>query len=298
MRTLIADIKRNSLDDGPGIRTVIFFKGCPLSCTWCQNPEAKSTEPEISYEQEACIGCGSCVDVCDSKAVDPDLPGRIDRRCCDLCGRCVDVCSGGALKIVGREYDIETLLPVLLKDKTFYKTSGGGVTLSGGEPTLHPGFLTPLLQALKADKIHICLETSGFFDFETVRDAILPYIDLIYYDLKMMDDRRHVRYCGVSNKRIFENFERLLNAEAGTDILPRIPLIPDVTTTPDNLKELAEYLSSRRIKKIGLLPYNPLWHSKAEAMGAPLVYQRRDWLQEDEKKYIKTVFSDFSFNRF
>lgn len=297
MNTLIVDIKRNSLDDGPGIRTIIFFKGCPLSCVWCQNPEAKLATQEISFSKEDCLNCKKCLEVCDKGAVDFSYDYRIDRDKCDLCGKCIEICPNEALKFAGKEYDIKTLSKLVLKDKIFYDNSGGGVTLSGGEPTLHMDYVHQLLKELKNENIHICLETCGHYNRETFNELILPYLDLIYFDLKIFDSNLHKKYCGVSNEIILQNFEALIKNN-DVEILPRIPLIPKITATKENLEDLKNYLKSLKIKKIGLLPYNPLWISKTETIGIKAEYSRSSWLEKEEKEEIKKIFSNFKFKDF
>jgi pyruvate formate lyase activating enzyme len=297
MTPLIVNIKRNSLDDGPGIRTVIFFKGCPLSCVWCQNPEAIASSQEISFDGEDCINCGKCLEVCDQEAINFTNPDRVDRTRCSLCGKCIEQCPSEALQFVGREYTIEELLTIVLKDKVFYKNSGGGVTLSGGEPTLHIPYLNQVLRALKQENIHVTLETCGYYNSESFNELILPYLDLIFFDLKIYDTDAHQQFCGVPNSRIQRNFEELIQQKK-VDVLPRIPLIPTITATEENLKNMANYLKTLGIKKIGFLPYNPLWLSKMDKIGAKPKYIRSDWLKKEEKKQIKHIFSDFEFNIF
>jgi len=268
-RPLILDIKGNSLDDGPGIRNVIFFKGCPLSCVWCHNPESKSANVEISFDPKECIGCDTCLSACGQAALSRDNPFFIDRRKCDLCFACIDVCPSGALSRVGREMGIEEIVSKVLMDKPFFDTSGGGVTLSGGEPTLFMGFVSQLLASLRANGIGTLIETCGQFDFDKFMDALYPNLDAVYYDIKLFDNDAHERYCGVSNARILENFTRLCTeARAGAKILlPRIPLIPGITDTVENISGIAGFLRSLGVNKAALMAYNPLWHEKCGKIG-------------------------------
>ncbi|MGQ9721081.1 MAG: glycyl-radical enzyme activating protein [Candidatus Jordarchaeum sp.] len=296
-KPLIVDIKRNSLDDGPGIRTLIFFKGCPLSCVWCQNPETKSPAQEIAFYREDCVECGKCLEACQRKAIDFSYKYRIDRSICNLCGECIKVCPNEALKFVGKEYEIRDLVDILLKDRIFYQNSGGGVTLSGGEPLYHMEYVSQLLKELKKENIHVCIETCGYYNREKFNELILPYVDLIYFDLKIIDPESHLKYCKARNEKIFSNFESLIKNQK-LEVLPRIPLIPNITTTEENLTGLAHYLKSFNIKKIGLLTYNPLWLSKPEKIGVESEYHRSDWLNNEEKEIIKAIFSDFEFENF
>lgn len=295
-KPLIVNIKRNALDDGPGIRTLIFFKGCPLSCVWCQNPEAKSLKMELSFDRDKCIECEMCLTSCEQNAIDFDYEYRIYRKLCNLCGTCIKVCQNDALKFIGKEYTIEELVKIVLKDKVFFDNSNGGVTLSGGEPLYYIDYVHDLLLRLKENKIHICIETCGFYDCSKFNELLLPYIDLIYFDLKIYNSKLHAQYCKVSNEKILENFEDLLKKEK--DLLPRIPLIPTITDTDQNLNELAEYLKSLNIRKIALLPYNPLWLSKPEKIGIKPLYAHSEWISNKKKEKIKAHFSDFEYNDF
>jgi len=296
-KTLLVDIKRNALDDGPGIRTLLFFKGCPLSCVWCQNPEAKSPFLELSFDKQMCSECGNCIASCNQDAIDFSNKYRIDRSLCNLCGKCIEVCPNYALEFVGQEYSIKELLEIILKDKIFYKNSGGGVTFSGGEPLYHMDYINELVKELKKEDIHVCIETCGYYNREKFYEFILPYINLIYFDLKIYNPKLHARYCKVSNERILENFEDIIKNKS-IEILPRIPLIPNITDTDENLSNLANYLKSLNAKKIGLLPYNPLWLSKPEKIGIKPSYDYSEWLDNKDKERIKSIFSDFEFNDF
>jgi len=296
-KTLIVDIKRNALDDGPGIRTLIFFKGCPLSCVWCQNPEAKSPFKELYFDKELCAECGKCLEACDQNAIKFDYKYRIDRSICNLCGNCIDSCSNKALKFVGKTYTIKELMNITLKDKIFYDNSGGGVTLSGGEPLYHMDFVHNLLKELKKEEIHICIETCGFYNKNKFDELIQPYVDIIYFDLKLLDPNLHAQYCKVSNERILENFETLIKKQ-NIEVLPRIPLIPNITDTSENLRKVATYLKSLQIKKIWFLPYNPLWLFKQEKIGIKPLYTHSEWISSKKKEKIKTYFLDFDYNDF
>ncbi|MDY6904666.1 MAG: glycyl-radical enzyme activating protein [Thermodesulfobacteriota bacterium] len=267
---LILEIKGNSLDDGPGIRSVVFFKGCPLSCVWCHNPESKKAVREISFDANVCVGCGTCREICSSNALSPGSPGYIDRDRCDLCFACVDACPSGALARVGLFMSVDDILATVLPDKPFYDSSDGGVTLSGGEPTLYMDFTAQLLQALKGNGIQTLVETCGHFDPDRFMERIYPHTDIIYFDIKLIDQAAHNRYCGISNTTILNNFKRLVHAATrdGKSMLPRTPLIPGITDTDTNIQQIADYLDSLGIKKAALLAYNPLWHEKTDKIGA------------------------------
>jgi len=296
-KTLIVDIKRNALDDGPGIRTLIFFKGCPLSCVWCQNPETKSPSLEISFEEENCSKCGNCITSCAQNAISFTNEFRIDRSNCNLCGTCIEACPNNALKSVGKQYSLAELMGIILQDKIFYDNSDGGVTLSGGEPLFYINYVHGLLKELRKNNIHSCIETSGFYNRKEVEKLILPHADLIYFDLKIFNPEKHKKYCKVSNEIILRNFESLIN-EGTVQVLPRIPLIPSITDTRENLEALAEYLNTLNITEIGLLPYNPLWLNKPKKIGLVTSYTHSDWLSKEKKEEINEIFSNFKFKDF
>jgi pyruvate formate lyase activating enzyme len=296
-RPLILDIKGNSLDDGPGIRTVIFFKGCPLDCVWCQNPESKRTVAEIAFDAKECIGCGRCLEVCPEKALSKENPYYIDRDACTLCFTCVDECPARALDRVGREMTVEDIVRVVLRDRPFFDTSGGGVTLSGGEPTLFPDFASSLLQALKKERIHTLIETCGQFRPDMFESMMLPYLDTVYFDIKLMDARLHREYCGVSNETIVENFARLKMRCAGNKValLPRVPLIPGITEREPNLTAVALFLKGQGVPKVQILPYNPLWHDKTNKIGAANSLRHNaamtTWLDKKRIESCREIFT-------
>jgi len=292
---LIFEIKRNSLDDGPGIRTVIFFKGCPLSCPWCQNPEGRRPRVDISFDRKKCIGCKTCIKVCKKSALDRHPQYFIEREKCDLCFECADNCPTGALARVGRHIPVQEIVDSVVRDIPFFNTSGGGVTLSGGEATLFMPYASSLLQALKLNGVSALLETCGHFDFDAFDELMYPWLDAIYYDLKILDPEWHRKICGVPNDRILANFERL-HARAlkgGVPVLPRIPLVPRLTAVKPNLRALAAYLKKHRVKKLSLLPYNPLWQDKMIMVGMPGAYEQAGWMPERDIKLCRSFFKRF-----
>jgi len=266
---LILDVKGNSLDDGPGIRSVVFFKGCPLSCVWCHNPESKRTGPEISFDPKPCVGCGTCRDVCPEEALSPDNPYYIDRDRCTLCYACVEACPSDALSRVGEPMTVPAIMEKIMADKPFFDTSGGGLTLSGGEPTLFMEFTGRLLAAARGAGIHTLLETCGFFDRDRFLEQVYPHVDAIYYDLKLYDPAAHQKDCGVPNKKILDNFRHLAARveQDGKTLLPRTPLIPEITATATNLRQIADFLKELGRRQAALLAYNPLWHDKTAQIG-------------------------------
>lgn len=292
---LIFEIKGNSLDDGPGIRSVIFFKGCPLSCVWCHNPEGMRTGVEIAFDARECIGCDTCLRTCTANALSRSNPAFIDRTRCTLCLLCADACPSGALSRVGRELTLDAILAQVLKDKPFYDTSGGGVTFSGGEPTLHMDFLAELLQALRPHGIHCLLETCGHFHRERFMQAIYPYLDAVYMDIKILDPAAHRRYCGRDNATILENFVHI-HAQAvrdGKTCLPRVPLVPGITDTPENLGAIAAFLKAQGVHQARLLPYNPLWPEKSAKLGVtPTETNSQHWMPAEHLDHCAAIFRD------
>ncbi|MFC1944658.1 glycyl-radical enzyme activating protein [Chloroflexota bacterium] len=289
-KPLIFDIKRYALDDGPGIRTTIFFKGCPLRCAWCHNPESMAPGVEIGFYPGDCIACRDCVTACPNDAARMDLPGRIDREICRRCGQCVDACPGEGLRRVGRSYEIEEVLEIILRDRIYYQTSGGGVTLSGGEPTLHMAYASQLLRALGAEGIQTAIETCGYFDPDRFQNELLPLIDLILFDVKLADDETHHRYTGKSNKVILRNLEMLFKQNPDK-ILPRTPLIPGITTTADNLEAIRSMFERMGVGRCAILPYNPLGSSKRETIGQPPADLPEELLSREEMARIREHFN-------
>jgi pyruvate formate lyase activating enzyme len=294
IRPLILEIKGNSLDDGPGIRSVVFFKGCPLSCVWCHNPESKRVQPEIGFDRRECVACGNCESVCKEKAVSKKFAYFIDRSRCTLCFACVDACPSGALSRVGREMTVKEIVGRVMIDKPFYETSGGGVTLSGGEPSMFVEFASELLRALKKRRVHTCIETCGLVYLKKFKDLLLPYLDLIYYDIKIIDEEVHRDFTGASNKIILSNFVKLCEyaSSSGVTLLPRVPLIPGITDTRENLSNIAEFLSKSGVKTAALMQYNPLWHEKANKVGAEIRYHNSDWMEREQADLCKKAFNE------
>lgn len=297
---LILEVKGNSLDDGPGIRTVVFFKGCPLSCVWCHNPESKRTGAELAFDPRECVACDSCLEACEEAALDRSLPGFVDRDACTLCFACVDACPSGALSQVGREMAVEEVLELVGRDIPFFKTSGGGVTLSGGEPTLYMDYSSRLLRGLREMGVHTIVETCGHFDLVRFIELMDPYTDIIYYDLKIYDPEEHRTRCGVSNQRILDNFRALHRSflDGDTEVLPRIPLIPGITATTENLQGLAAFLREEGASRVALLDYNPLWIEKSAKVGQknPITSQKcmNTWMGREELGRCRDIFSGFT----
>lgn len=220
----IFEIKRFAVHDGDGIRTTVFFKGCPLKCVWCHNPEGIDFKPQLAYYRDKCIYCGECARVCCENAHTMDASGHsFDRDKCIGCGMCTDACLGSALTFYGREMTVDQLLPILAEDKEFYDNSGGGVTLSGGECLMQADFCADLLRELKKNGIHTAVDTCGFVSRQ-VLDMVMPYTDIFLYDLKAFDEEVHIRCTGYSNKTILENLQYIDSCGKPAEI--RIPYVP------------------------------------------------------------------------
>jgi len=276
MTPLLLDIKRNSLDDGPGVRSVVFFKGCPLSCVWCQNPEAIARGPQLQRDVEACAGCGACQRACPHGVARPadTVEARAD---CQRCGVCVEACPAAARRIAGEAKAIEQIVAELLEDEPFYRRSGGGVTLSGGEATLFCADAGAIAQALCGAGVHVLLETCGLFSWRSFSERLLPYLTTVYFDLKLADPLAHGEYCGADNGSIVQNLGRL--ATSGVELLPRVPLVPGITDSADNLEALAAIITDAGLSRVALLPYNPLWLAKRRGLGMELPYAHEAWME-------------------
>lgn len=286
---LVVEIKRGSHEDGPGIRSVVFFKGCPLRCVFCHSPETQEPKAEIIFSDRKCANCGDCAKSCPEGAIDLLRPERIDRSKCIRCGRCAEVCPGSGLRLIGQYYPVEELVEILLRDLTFYRHSNGGVTLSGGECTLYPNYLESLAKSLKARQIHLVLETNGYFNFDVFRRKILPYVDLVYFDVKIADAELHRKHTGKRNHKILDNLTRLLR-EKPTAVHPRIPLVPGITTARENLSAIVELLCQAGAKSVSLLPYNPLGIEMAVSLGRSKPALPERFMTADEEMVIHSTF--------
>ena len=263
---IVFDIRKYSIHDGPGIRTTVFFKGCPLFCDWCHNPESRAFKLELIFRSNRCILCESCLEACTSGAITRVGDMIVtDQEKCRTSGECVLVCDAEARELVGRRMSVDEVMEEIEADRAFYDQSGGGVTFSGGEPLAQPAFLTSLLVACKERDLHTSLDTSGFAGWSVV-DRIRTYVDLFLYDLKLMDNVRHRRFTGVSNQKILANLRSL--SELGHRILIRIPVIPGINDDEDNLRQTGAFLASLPVQPaVELLAYHQSGLAKYDSLG-------------------------------
>lgn len=264
MKANIFNIQKFCVHDGPGIRTTVFFKGCPLKCTWCHNPESQNYHKEILYTKSKCTLCGNCVRVCKNNAINLTnniLETNIDK--CFFNGDCCISCLNDAREIAGKEYSVSEVIKEVVKDKVFYKNSNGGVTLSGGEPLIYKNFVVELLKKLKDENIHTAIDTCGEVDFKTLEN-VSKYTDIFLYDIKIMDDDKHKYYTGVSNKTIINNLIELNKIHNNINL--RLPLIEGINTDKSQITGVLKLLKYTNIKKINLLPYHNIAMHKYEQL--------------------------------
>jgi pyruvate formate lyase activating enzyme len=262
----VFNIQRYSIDDGPGIRTTVFFKGCPLSCVWCSNPESQNLAPELMHRDTLCKRCYRCVSVCPAGAVSVGANGIvIDRDACDACGDCVEACPHDAMRIAGKQMTVDEVLAAVLRDADFYRDSGGGVTLSGGEVLSQADFALELLSRLHEAGLHTVVDTSGQGDTEKLR-RLLPYVDLFYFDIKHIDPNIHRAETGRTNENILRNFKVV--AESGVPLVVRVPVIPGFNDSSDAIADIAELVAAHAPEAtVHLLPYHRYGQQKYDMLG-------------------------------
>ena len=283
----VFNIQKFSVHDGPGIRTTVFFKGCPLNCLWCHNPESQNSKKQILLDGSKCVLCGTCVKLCPQGAVkiENNVPVT-DMGKCTGCRQCEIYCIPVARQVAGREYTVEEVVKEVMKDEVFYKQSGGGVTLSGGEPLIQIDFLEELLVKLKEKNIHTAVDTCGAVNFENIR-RISDYTDVFLYDIKLMDDKKHTEFTGVSNKLILDNLRRL--SEVHENINLRMPIIEGVNADVNHIEKTIDFIRGLNVFSINLLPYHDIAKHKYKELGIPYEEDKMSKPSEDKMQHFKEM---------
>lgn len=292
------EIQKMSTEDGPGIRTTVFFKICPLRCVWCHNPESLYKKPSIQWFKVKCIACGTCVEICKQKALKLDEEGmRIDRDKCIACGECVEACPGTALRMLGKYWDLEDLVKEVAKDRAYYLKSGGGITASGGEAAVQTDFVVEFFKRCKEEGFQTALDLSGYLPRKTY-EQIFPYVDLWLYDLKEIDDTKHKEFTGVSNKQILVNIKWL--ADENQRIWIRTPIIPTYTATEENIRGIGNFIVKEldnKIERWDLLAYNNLAKAKYARMDIKWACEELELLLcEEMEKFLEIAQSTGATN--
>ena len=284
-KALIFDIQRFSLQDGPGIRTTVFFKGCNLTCSWCHNPESLSGKQELYYDDKRCSGCGACISACQNVHIFKDEKHMIHFDRCTACGLCTEVCPSNALKLVGRWIGQEELIDEIEKDRHYYEASGGGVTLSGGECLLQYDFVLALIKRLKEKEINICIETNGILQEEKL-NILLPYVDLFLVDYKLTEAMLHQKFTGKTNERLLRNLDFL--SKASVDMVLRCPIIPGVNDQEAHLTAIAEITQRyKNIRYAELMPYHSVGQDKWQALGKHYAFMGQETVSNEKTEEWK-----------
>jgi pyruvate formate lyase activating enzyme len=267
----VFDIKRFATGDGPGIRTLIFLKGCPLSCVWCSNPESQSSRPEILYVRTKCVGCGACLAACPVEAIVADSSlGYVSRRDrCTACGRCVEACLHEARELVGRPMSVRAVMMTLRRDRRFFDHSGGGVTLGGGEPLLQSRFASEILRASRWEDIHTAIETAGQVPWPSLA-SVLPHLDLLFFDVKHLDPEASVEGTGQTGEQALSNLERVTESDFGGEIIVRVPFVPGFNDSDEVQRRIYSRVAGlRRVERIEVMPYHRFGMAKYAGLGRP-----------------------------
>ena len=287
----IFNIQRYSIDDGPGVRSTVFFKGCPLTCLWCSNPESQSPEPEVSWRYTSCKQCGTCINTCPEKAVSANATNgdiRIDPALCKRCGKCVDACIHEALNMSGKLMSVDDVFKVVKRDFDYYEASGGGVTASGGEILMQADFVAALFTKCREENIGTCADTSGFGNPEAF-GKILAVSDLVLFDLKHMDQNEHLRACGQSLDLILGNLDQAY--KSGAQVIVRVPLIPEYNTSDEALLAIAEAVRERAHGSVvNIMPYHRYGANKYRMLGREYPLEGLRELTQQEKDRAKEIF--------
>lgn len=287
---LIFNIQKFSIHDGPGIRTTVFLKGCPLACKWCSNPESQFDKVQILYDVKKCVNCNTCVNTCNQNAISmTDQHIQIDTNKCIGCLQCVHNCPNQALSYEGEYKSIEEIVSTCLQDKDFYEESNGGVTISGGEGMSQPMFLKELIKTLKKHNIHVAIETTGYIKKEIFQE-IAPMLDLLLFDVKHYDSELHYRGTKVHNELILSNLTWAI--QQGIDVLPRIPVIPEFNASLEDAKGLADALIKAGATRVQLLPFHQFGEKKYELLNRPYAYKNKKALYPEDLEEYQHIFLD------
>ncbi|ATW28905.1 hypothetical protein DCMF_25710 [Candidatus Formimonas warabiya] len=291
---MVSNIQKYSIHDGPGIRSTVFLKGCPLLCAWCHNPETQAFQPEIVWYGGKCIGCLSCVEACPHQALKATAQGIvIDRERCVCCGTCTDLCPTLALEKLGKEMTVEQVLAEVEKDRVFYEESGGGVTLSGGEPLSQKEFAVEFLKRCKELGYHTAVDTSGFVP-EEVFDAVLPYVDLFLYDIKHLDDEVHRKYMKAPVAPIQHNLRHIV--KKGAQVWIRVPLVPTINDAPEHIRRIGALMQDLGLKEIYLLPYHKMAEAKYHRLCLPYTVSHIEEPTAEQMQELADILSKQGLN--
>ncbi len=295
IKTRLLEIQRMSTEDGPGIRTTIFLKGGTLHCSWCHNPESISPKPQLQWLQSNCIGGQLCVAACPNSSLSYiDNQIIIDRNLCEACGICVEECPTGALEIMGQETTVDEIVKEVLKDKTYFEKSGGGITVSGGEPTMQAGFVAAFLKKMKENGIHTALDTCGLAP-DAAYEKILPYTDLILYDIKEIDSTKHRKFTGSPNKKILNNLltisEWMKINGTPKELWIRTPIIPDATDTEENIAGIGKFIAENNLHpdRWELCAFNNLCNDKYLRLGTRWIFEKFDLPEAEKLDYLTKI---------
>ncbi len=295
----IFNIQKFSTHDGDGVRTTIFFKGCPLRCMWCHNPESQHYYKELIFHHHKCTACGQCVAKC-KQGANSIVDGKIvfDRSKCTACGVCTDWCITEARELAGKEYTVDALVKEAMKDKIFYEQSGGGVTLSGGEvmASQHMDYVEEVCRKLHENGVSVFIDTSGYTDYENLK-RILPYVDVFLYDIKVMDPEDHKKYIGVDNSLILENLKKLSDEGAGLYI--RLPIIQQVNATDEHIESVIHFLKENNIhaRQVNLLPYHDIGKGKYASLDMEYHDDEMSVPVSELMEHFKSMFEEQGFNK-
>ena len=292
MSGIVFDIQRYCLNDGPGIRTTVFLKGCPLRCLWCCNPESQIPRPELFYNESLCTRCYRCIEICPHHAVTIEDGGaiNINRKLCEVCGKCVEACPNEARAITGKRMTVEEVLDVVRKDGLFYRNSGGGVTVSGGEAAFQSGFTLEILKGSQGLGLHTALETCGYTDTETL-DLLIKHADLVLFDIKHMDPEAHHQLTGAENELVLANLRMV--ARSGVQVILRMPIIPGCNDSEENLRAAGDYIYHLGLKKVDIIPYHKLGIAKYRRLGKEYQLEHLVTMKAEDVETVEKILKSY-----